>query len=186
MRQTRRRQTASFDNANPDEDFGGTPRVSLRYQPIADLTLRASWGQSFRSPSPGELFLPIIQDFPVLFDPYRWATTLQPPGGVYRGGNTHLQPEKTDAYTAGVVWTPKFLPGFTMTVDWYQLFTTDLILEWQTTSRRCCLPTNVHGSGRYRTWRSMPAADSRTTSESSAIRTTARLFCINSQTRQRR
>ena len=118
---------ATFDNVNDDEDFGGTPRVSLRYQPIADLTLRASWGQSFRSPFPGELFLPIIQDFPVLFDPVTQQTE-QPPGGVFRGGNTVLSPEKTDAYTAGVVWTPKFLPGFTMTLDWYQLYTTSLIL----------------------------------------------------------
>jgi iron complex outermembrane recepter protein len=121
-------RTASFDNVNDDENFGGTPRVSLRYQPIADVTLRASWGQSFRSPLPGELFLPIIQDFPVLFDPVT-QTTGQPPGGVFRGGNTTLLPEKTDSYSAGVVWTPKFLPGFTMTLDWYQLFTTDLILS---------------------------------------------------------
>jgi len=119
---------ASFDNVNQDENFGGTPRVSLRYQPIADITLRASWGQSFRSPFPGELFLPIIQDFPVIFDPYDHSTG-QPPGGVERGGNTALIPEKTDAYTAGIVWTPKFLPGFTMTADWYQIFTTDLILS---------------------------------------------------------
>jgi len=120
--------TASFDNVNEDENFGGTPRVTLRYQPIADITLRASWGQSFRSPFPAELFLPIVQDFPILFDPINQSTG-QPPGGVFRGGNTQLTPEKTDAYTAGIVWTPKFLPGFTMTLDWYQLFTTDLILS---------------------------------------------------------
>ena len=64
----------------------------------------------------------------MLFDPVQ-RVTLQPPNGVWQGGNTNLQPEKTDAYSAGVVWTPKFLPGFTMTVDWYQLFTTDLILS---------------------------------------------------------
>jgi iron complex outermembrane recepter protein len=119
---------STFDNVNSEEDFGGTPRISLRYQPIADVTLRASFGQSFRSPFPGELFLPIIQDFPVLFDPFD-RQTQQPPSGVFRGGNTALSPEKTDAYTAGIVWTPKFLPGFTMTLDWYQLFTTDLILS---------------------------------------------------------
>ena len=73
---------SSFVNENPDENFGGSPRVSLRYQPIADLTLRASWGQSFRSPSPGELFTPIFQNFPVLFDPVRHET-LQPPSGVF-------------------------------------------------------------------------------------------------------
>ena len=124
-------RTASFDNPNPDEDFGGSPRVSLRYQPIADITLRASWGQSFRSPAPTELFLPVIQDFPVVFDVRNpgGPLTLQPPDGVWRGGNPNLRPERTDAYTAGLVWTPKFVPGFTMTMDWYQLFTTDLIVS---------------------------------------------------------
>jgi iron complex outermembrane recepter protein len=122
------KRTASFDNINHDEDFGGTPRISFRYQPIADITLRASWGQSFRSPTPSSLFDPVSQNFPVLFDPVN-RVTLQPPLGVWQGGNTNLQPEKTDAYSAGIVWTPKYLPGFTMTADWYQLFTTDLILS---------------------------------------------------------
>jgi outer membrane receptor protein involved in Fe transport len=90
--------------------------------------VRASWGQSFQSPAPGSLFNPVVQGFPVLFDPVQ-RVTLQPPLGVWQGGNVNLQPEKTDAYSAGVVWTPKFLPGFTMTMDWYQLFTTDLILS---------------------------------------------------------
>jgi iron complex outermembrane receptor protein len=120
--------TGSFDNVNQSENFGGTPRVSLRYQPIADVTLRASWGQSFRSPSPSSLFDPVSQNFPVLFDPVV-GVTLQPPEGVWQGGNVNLKPEKSDSYSAGVVWTPKFLPGFTMTVDWYQIFTTDLILS---------------------------------------------------------
>src|SRR5207249_2122616 len=92
--------SGSFDNANPDEDFGGAPRVSLRYQPIADVTLRASWGQSFRSPFPANLFDPQIQDFPVLFDPFNpgGGVTLQPPSGVWRSGNPATQAEKTDAY----------------------------------------------------------------------------------------
>src|SRR5947207_6690209 len=53
---------ASFDN-------GGTPRISLRYQPMADLTLRASYGQSFLSPSPANLFDRPSQSFPQFFDP---------------------------------------------------------------------------------------------------------------------
>jgi iron complex outermembrane receptor protein len=120
--------TSSFVNENPDENFKGSPRVSLRYQPIADVTLRASWGQSFRSPSPTELFLPVTQNAPVLFDPLV-GTTLQPLDGVWQGGNTNLKPETTDAYSGGVVWTPKFLPGFTMTLDVYELFTTALVLD---------------------------------------------------------
>jgi iron complex outermembrane receptor protein len=64
----------------------------------------------------------------VLFDPLQ-GLTLQPPQGVWEGGNANLIPETTDAYSAGIVWTPKFLPGFTMTVDVYQLFTTNLVLD---------------------------------------------------------
>ncbi|MEY2506930.1 MAG: iron complex outerrane recepter protein [Verrucomicrobiota bacterium] len=120
--------SASFVNENPDENFKGSPRVSLRYQPIADLTFRASWGQSFRSPSPTELFTPVFENFPVVFDPVL-NTTLQPPSGVWEGGNPNLIPETTDAYSAGIVWTPKFFPGFTMTFDVYQLFTTNLVLD---------------------------------------------------------
>lgn len=119
--------THSYNNENPDENFGGSPRVSLRYQPVPDLTLRASWGQSFRSGSLNAQFSPVTQNFPQVFDPLK-KQTLQPPDGVWQGGNINLLPEKTDAYSAGLVYTPKWLPGFTMTMDWYQLFTRDLIV----------------------------------------------------------
>ncbi len=111
----------SFDN-------GGTPRISVRYQPTADITLRANWNQSFRSPQPNTLFDPGSQNFPVEFDPLK-AVTFQPPGGVEQLGNIDLQPEETDTWSGGIVWTPKFVPGFTMTADIYQLFTTNVILS---------------------------------------------------------
>jgi len=120
--------SASFINENADENFKGSPRVSLRYQPVADVTFRASWGQSFRSPGPGTLFSPVFENFPVLFDPVN-KITLQPPNGVWAGGTPTATPELTDAYSAGIVWTPKFLPGFTMTLDVYELYTTSLILD---------------------------------------------------------
>jgi outer membrane receptor protein involved in Fe transport len=116
-----RKRTASFDN-------GGTPRFSIRYQPSADVTLRASYGQSFLSPSPQQLFGPRITVFSLLLDPLTGRRDT-PRDGVLRGGNPQLQPEKTDAYSAGIVVTPRFLPGFTATVDFYQLYTTDLILD---------------------------------------------------------
>ena len=112
---------AAFDN-------GGDPRVSLRYQPISDLTIRASYGTSFLSPNAFQLLNPPQQNFPSLFDIFA-NTTLQPPGGVFQGGTRNLQPEQTDSYSAGIVYTPKWLPGFTMTVDWYQVYTTSLIVS---------------------------------------------------------
>ena len=99
----------------------------MRYQPIQDITLRASFGESFLSPAPNQLFAPSSETFPTLFDPLT-GLTLQPAEGVIQGGNTALRPETTETYTAGMVVTPRFLPGFTATVDFYQLFTRNVIL----------------------------------------------------------
>ncbi len=121
------KRTSEFNN-------NGDVRVSLRYAPIQDILLRATFGESFRSPSPTALFDPVQQNFPSLFDPFPTVNgvqgvTLQPTNGVQQGGNVALRPETTEAYTAGIVITPRFLPGFTMTADLYQLFTRNVILN---------------------------------------------------------
>jgi len=114
-------QSATFDN-------GGNSRVTVRYQPIPDLLLRGTWGESYRSPTPDVLFTPVFQDFPVVFDSVT-GSTLQPPEGVWQRGDTNAQPEVTTNWTAGLVYSPKFVPGFTISADWYQIYTTDLILN---------------------------------------------------------
>ena len=113
--------SGSFDN-------GGTNRVTVGYRPIPDVLLRGTWGESFRSPRPADLFFPTFQDFPVVFDPVK-VNTLQPPEGVWIRGNPQLKPEVTTNWTAGLVYSPKFVPGFTLTADWYQIYTTNLILN---------------------------------------------------------
>jgi len=108
-------------------DNGGDHRVTVGWRPIPDLLLRGTYGTSFRSPRPADLFFPTFQDFPVVFDPVT-ATTLQPPEGVWERGNPALKPEETTNWTAGIVYSPKFLPGFTVTADWYQIYTTNVIV----------------------------------------------------------
>jgi iron complex outermembrane receptor protein len=121
------------DLTNPGEhldarfDNGGNHRLTIRWQPTPDLLLRGTWGQSFLAPVPDLLFTPPFEDFPVLFDPVVRAT-FQPPEAVLNLPNTNLKPEDTETWTAGAVYSPKFLPGFTLTADWYQVFTTDLIV----------------------------------------------------------
>ncbi len=132
---------ATFDNSNPDEDFGGSPRASLRYSPIEGVTLRATASQSFVAPGPLDLFQEKLQDFPNLFDPL-FGTTLQAPEGVIRGGNPALLPETTDEYTAGIVYSPTFLSGFTLTADYYNVFTTNLIVDGNSFAQ-FLLSTNV-------------------------------------------
>jgi iron complex outermembrane recepter protein len=113
-------------------DNGGDHRVTVGWRPIPDLLLRGTYGTSFRSPRPPELFFPTFQDFPVVFDPCvgcPTAGTLQPPQGVWERGNPALKPEETTNWTAGIVYSPKFVPGLTVTADWYQIYTTNLILQ---------------------------------------------------------
>jgi len=108
------------------EDSSGS--VSLRYQPSPDIMLRASWQQSNRPPTFDDQFARVTQTFPpIFFDPP--FPPFGPPGGVFARGNTKLSPEKTEAYSAGVVWSPTIVAGLTITADWYQLFTDDLIVN---------------------------------------------------------
>ncbi len=116
-------------------DSGGTPRLAIRLQPIEEVVLRASWGQSFLSPAAFQLFDPVTQNFPQVVDPLGTSggAPFQPINGVWQGGNPALQPEETDSYSAGIVWTPKFIrnwTGGTLTaqVDFYQIFTQNVIL----------------------------------------------------------
>jgi iron complex outermembrane receptor protein len=113
--------SASFNN-------DGNNRVTIRYQPIPDLLLRGTWGESFRSPTPDNLFSPVFQTFPVVFDPVK-GDTFQPVNGVLVGGNPNLLPEESENWTAGLVYSPKFVPGFTISADWYQIFSRNLIIS---------------------------------------------------------
>lgn len=38
-----------------------------------------------------------------------------------QGGNPELSPEEADTYSLGVVWSPEFISGLTMSVDYYQI-----------------------------------------------------------------
>jgi iron complex outermembrane receptor protein len=48
-------------------------------------------------------------------------------GASYSGGNPNLLPEKADTWTAGFVLTPTFVPGFSASVDWYNISIADAI-----------------------------------------------------------
>lgn len=55
------------------------------------------------------------------------------------GGNPNLFAEESDSWTVGAVFTPTFLPGFSMSVDWYQIKLKDAIntIGGQTVINQC-------------------------------------------------
>jgi iron complex outermembrane recepter protein len=55
---------------------------------------------------------------------------LDSPAGQYNfngGGNIDLKPETSNTYSYGVVFTPRFLPGLSMSLDYFDIDVTDLI-----------------------------------------------------------
>lgn len=55
------------------------------------------------------------------------------------GGSTELSPEESDTYTIGFVFTPNFLEGLTLSVDYYDIKVEDAItnIEQETTLTEC-------------------------------------------------
>lgn len=126
--------------------FGGNTSVqgSLKYMPISSLLVRATAGNVFRAPSVDELYSSASDDFDQAFDPCntdnfgdltadgqaRCVASGVPQGGYEQtdtqvrgrsGGNENLQPEEGDTLTVGVAWSPEFLDGFSLTVDYWDV-----------------------------------------------------------------
>ncbi|NRB70629.1 MAG: TonB-dependent receptor, partial [Xanthomonadales bacterium] len=91
-------------------DFGNTttPRVSISWRPMESLLLRASYGEGFRAPDMQELYGNQSESFPPAIDIVGCNNGVAPCTSTqYRalfGGNPDLQPETSEAWTAGVVW----------------------------------------------------------------------------------
>ncbi|MGH7946257.1 MAG: TonB-dependent receptor, partial [Opitutaceae bacterium] len=98
------------------------PTIALRYRPVADVTVRASFGTGFLPPTVNQL-LPNPPGFgsATLFDPRRGGT--QPPGPytTLTGGNPQLRPERSESRSAGIIVTPHVLPGLRLSVDYVRV-----------------------------------------------------------------
>jgi iron complex outermembrane recepter protein len=108
------------------------PKFSIRYKPLNDLTLRASYSEGFRAPSLFELFSANLTAFTAVNDPFAPAgTSSAPQVQVISGGNPKLQPEVSYGYYAGGVWSPGstdpdhswwgWANGLTLYIDWSEI-----------------------------------------------------------------
>jgi outer membrane receptor protein involved in Fe transport len=109
-------------------DFGSTtnPKVAMRWQPADWIMLRGSWATSFRAPSFWLLYAPTQTFWDYFSDPVRCAHTGLPEDcepsvrwGVW-AGNPDLGPEEGESWFAGLHWTPGFLPGFELQLDYWK------------------------------------------------------------------
>lgn len=123
--------------------FGSTTnsKVGVGYRPVDSLLVRGTWAEGFRAPSLLELFEGTRATSIPVSDPCSGggaglpgcagvpATYVQIAGNAPAtvGGNPTLQPETSENLSFGVVWTPEFLEGSSLTVDWYDIQIDDTI-----------------------------------------------------------
>ncbi|OYY90222.1 MAG: hypothetical protein B7Y45_08950 [Sphingomonas sp. 28-66-16] len=122
-----------------------TWKAGVTWQIIADLKLRGTYSRDIRAPNLGELFAPGTA---------RTNTVNVPlPNGTIRAdqfteatvGNTGLAPEIAKTWGVGLVVTPGFLPGFAMSLDYYNIALGGAInsLTAQTTVQLCYEQANA-------------------------------------------
>jgi len=126
-----------------------TFKAGANWKPVADLRLRANWAQGFRAPQIGELFGSASRFDQALSDPCSNDSTAAqnflnnatvkanciaagvPADGSYAqanpqisvivGGNEELKPEKSKSWVLGGVYSPGFLPRFSVELNWYNI-----------------------------------------------------------------
>src|SRR5438270_10994425 len=97
------------------------PKVGMRWQPFDEqLTLRSTWGEGYRQPSLEELFGAPISGLTAAHDPLNGGA-FEPETNTLIVSNRNLQPEDSRNFTAGVVYTPKYVPGLTLSVDFWDI-----------------------------------------------------------------
>jgi len=83
-----------------------TPKFGLAWAPVEDLTFRATYGESFRAPSIGEVTDPQGASPVRLTNGSVTVLTL-----ILTGGNPNLRPETAKSWTTGFEYAPLAHPG---------------------------------------------------------------------------
>jgi iron complex outermembrane receptor protein len=125
------------------EDYSDTsnptvPKFTFRYLPFDDqLALRGTYSKSFSAPTLTDLFGAGSVGFSTPFILYPHGGG--PPTGNIQtnarsGSNPGLNPAKSKNYTLGIVYSPKAVKGFSVSVDFWNIHQTDLISTIGTTT----------------------------------------------------
>lgn len=126
-----------------------TWNARLNWQPIEDLRFRFNTGVALRAPNIGDLFSPPGENFANVDDPCDFehldlgtngrntriancqALGIADPTTfdsldeqsipLVSGGNPNLEEEEAETYTIGLVYSPSWIDGLQLTLDWYDI-----------------------------------------------------------------
>lgn len=123
----------------------GSWGVGALYQPVPDIGFRGSYQRAVRAPNIAELFQPVLNGQTQITDPcdvrfIAQGTTTRKANCAALGipanfqtatipitvatttsGNANLDVERGTTYTFGAILTPRFLPRFTLSADYYNV-----------------------------------------------------------------
>ncbi len=159
--------------------------ASVFYSPVSGLSFRAAYARAVRAPTPSDLFDPIGQNFAQIADPCDVQNISNGPNRVAncraagvpvgfintparsatlsfsQGGNPFLTAERSDSYTLGAVFEPSFVPGLSVTIDYYNIKVSNLIAtlgaqtiinlcyDGQTLNNQYCPLVNRQANGEF-------------------------------------
>lgn len=114
-----------------------TWKVGATYKPVDGLTFRATRSRDARAPNLAELISVGGGGLSSGTNPFTGAPLVLIPAP--RTGNLNLQPELADGLGLGIVLQPAFMPGFSMSVDYWSVEISDAIatLALQEILNRC-------------------------------------------------
>lgn len=133
-------------------------KFGLRWRPFEDLLIRGTWSEGFRAPAIANLYGGGSQTFPGYTDPcdtvfgnaagsprcsqdvgsgFRQlqqgfvpatAPGAQSPVPFFSGANPLLTPETSETKTIGFVYSPDFVEGLNLTLDWWKIQIDDTLV----------------------------------------------------------
>jgi iron complex outermembrane receptor protein len=112
------------------------PKYSLRWMPISnEFAVRGTYSESFVAPTLYDLYGPLSAGFTSSINVNRFDANGNSMGVAtgsrqYRsqtGSNSKLNPSQSRNWTAGIVWSPKAIRGFSVSADWFNIDERDLV-----------------------------------------------------------
>ena len=137
----------------------------VNWKPVRDLRFRGSYSEGFRAPTIGELFGTPTRFDQEMADPCSADQNptgqvlancqaqgvpagyqqLNPQISVLTGGNDALTPETSKGWNLGAVYSPAFVPGFSVEADYYNIKVDGAIqaIDANTTLERCVVQNDA-------------------------------------------
>ena len=134
------KNTSGGINQSSGKPFSGNKKASatyvtaLRLQLTRDVALRGSYTTGFYPPDWADISDAInpssVVPTATVVDPKRGNTAQTVPFTLYNGGNPSLKPEHATSHSYGLILTPRFAPGLSLTIDYWKTVKDDAILRF--------------------------------------------------------